>query len=75
MLHLKDLYLEKNLMFVNPIIKIISNEITDDKNYLFNSINIINKKCSNSAVVAAHFYINIKQSSNPRLKIKEYFNL
>ncbi len=75
MLHLKDLYLEKNLMFVNPIIKIISNEITDDKNYLFNSINVINKKCGNSAVVAAHLYINIKQSSNPRLKIKEYFNL
>ena len=65
--------IKKALKLFDKIIVGVSD--VSNKNYLFNSVNVINKKCSNSAVVAAHLYINIKQSSNPKLKIKEYFNL
>jgi hypothetical protein len=71
----KTMYLKDNNFFINPIIRIISDEIDDNKNYLQDCVNVINTACSDSAVVAGHYYINIKKSENPRLKIKEYFNL
>lgn len=71
----KGLYLKNNILFINPIIKIISDEIDNNKNYLHECIDIINKKCCNSSVIAGDYYIRIKKSSNPRAKIKEYFNL